>query len=122
MGESDNVPKDPNYVYRLHKALGNYMQAAGTALIIAKQEQEEGNYKSAHKLLFDTFKDMESQNIPVSRSPRGACPRLSVARLCRARAASSSRVWGSRRSARTIHTAGTPCPRRSHWLQHSGCC
>ena len=39
MGETDNVPKDANYVYRLHKALGNYMQAAGTAHIIAKQEE-----------------------------------------------------------------------------------
>ena len=39
MGETDNVPKDANYVYRLHKALGNYMQAAGTAHIIAKQDQ-----------------------------------------------------------------------------------
>jgi len=85
MGEHDREPKDPNYIFRLYMALGNFRQAARTAVIIAKQEQEEGNYKSAHKLLFDTFKDMESQNIPVSRSPRGACPRLSVARLCRAR-------------------------------------
>ena len=49
MGETDNVPKDANYVYRLHKALGNYMQAAGTAHIIAKQEQEMGNYKQARR-------------------------------------------------------------------------
>ena len=48
-------------------ALGNFRQAARTAVIIAKQEQEEGNYKSAHKMLLETFKDLESQNIPVSR-------------------------------------------------------
>lgn len=65
MGESDNVPKDPNYVYRLHKALGNYMQAAGTALIIAKQEQEMGNYKHAHTLLFRTYQDLKSQKLPL---------------------------------------------------------
>jgi len=65
MGESDNVPKDPNYVYRLHKALGNYMQAAGTALIIAKQEQEMGNYKHAHALLFRTYQDLKSQKLPL---------------------------------------------------------
>jgi hypothetical protein len=41
--------------------------AAATAVIIAKQEQEEGNYKSAQKMLLETFKDLESQNIPVSR-------------------------------------------------------
>merc|ERR1711972_1102430 len=67
MGESDNVPKDPNYVYRLHKALGNFMQAAGTALIIAKQEQEMGNYKNAHQLLFRTYQDLKSQKLALSQ-------------------------------------------------------
>jgi len=67
MGEHDRVPKDPNYIFRLYMALGNFRQAARTAVIIAKQEQEEGNYKVAHKMLLDTFKDLESQNIPVSR-------------------------------------------------------
>jgi WD repeat-containing protein 19 len=65
MGESDNVPKDANYVYRLHKALGNFMQAAGTALIIAKQEQEMGNYKQAHQLLFRTYQDLKSQKLAL---------------------------------------------------------
>lgn len=65
MGESDNVPKDPNYVYRLHKALGNYMQAAGTALIIAKQEQEMGNYKQAHSLLYRTYQDLKRQKLAL---------------------------------------------------------
>merc|ERR1712176_1627398 len=65
MGESDNVPKDPNYVYRLHEALGNYMQAAGTALIIAKQEQEMGNYKHAHALLFKTYQDLKAQKLAL---------------------------------------------------------
>eukprot|EP00927_Polykrikos_kofoidii_P000378 TRINITY_DN10136_c0_g1_i1.p1 TRINITY_DN10136_c0_g1~~TRINITY_DN10136_c0_g1_i1.p1 ORF type:complete len:1380 (-),score=277.95 TRINITY_DN10136_c0_g1_i1:218-4357(-) len=65
MGESDNVPKDPNYIYRLHKALGNYMQAAGTALIIAKQEQEMGNYKHAHHLLFTTYRDLRAQKLAL---------------------------------------------------------
>jgi len=65
MGESDNVPKDPNYVYRLHKALGNFMQAANTALIIAKQEQEMGNYKQAHQLLFRTYQDLKNQKLAL---------------------------------------------------------
>merc|ERR1711920_1008560 len=65
MGESDNVPKDPNYAYRLHKALGNFMQAAGTALIIAKQEQEMGNYKHAHQLLFKTYQDLKAQKLAL---------------------------------------------------------
>eukprot|EP00929_Paragymnodinium_shiwhaense_P016254 TRINITY_DN12450_c0_g1_i1.p1 TRINITY_DN12450_c0_g1~~TRINITY_DN12450_c0_g1_i1.p1 ORF type:complete len:1383 (+),score=443.06 TRINITY_DN12450_c0_g1_i1:121-4269(+) len=65
MGETDNVPKDPNYIYRLHKALGNFMQAAGTALIIAKQEQEMGNYKQAHQLLYRTYQDLKGQKLAL---------------------------------------------------------
>merc|ERR1711920_953532 len=65
MGDADNVPKDANYVYRLHKALGNFMQAAGTALIIAKQEQEVGNYKQAHALLFRSYQDLKRQKQPL---------------------------------------------------------
>lgn len=29
MGETDGVPKDPNYIYRLYMALGNYSQVHG---------------------------------------------------------------------------------------------
>merc|ERR1719253_2576464 len=36
MGESDHVPKDPHYVYRLHKALGNYSQAAQMVTRVAE--------------------------------------------------------------------------------------
>lgn len=34
MGETDGVPKDPNYIFRLYMALGNYEQAGKTAIII----------------------------------------------------------------------------------------
>jgi len=63
MGDVDNKPKDPNYCYRLHKALGNYMQATNTALLIAKQEQDMGNYKAAHGLLFRTYQDLKLQKL-----------------------------------------------------------
>ncbi|KAL1529596.1 hypothetical protein AB1Y20_000539 [Prymnesium parvum] len=65
MGESDGVPKDPNYIFRLYMALGNYPQAAKTAIIIARQEQELGNYRVAHQILFDTHKELTSQKIRV---------------------------------------------------------
>merc|ERR1719353_2665142 len=65
MGESDNVPKDPNYVYRLHKALGNYMQATQTAVLITKQEQDMGNYRVAHDLLLQTHRDLQAQKMNV---------------------------------------------------------
>lgn len=67
MGETDNVPKEPICVYHVHQALGNYVQAANTALIIAKQEQEMGAYKNAHSLLFRTFQDLVSQKIPLGQ-------------------------------------------------------
>jgi len=65
MGESDGVPKDPNYIFRLYMALGNYPQAAKTAIIIARQEQELGNYRVAHQILFDTHKELTAQKIRV---------------------------------------------------------
>eukprot|EP00743_Colponemidia_sp_Colp-15_P004281 GILK01004618.1.p1 GENE.GILK01004618.1~~GILK01004618.1.p1 ORF type:complete len:1398 (-),score=319.35 GILK01004618.1:169-4362(-) len=65
MGESDGQPKDPHYVFKLYLALGNFKQAANTAIIIARQEQELGNYKYAHDILFDTHKDLEAQKIHV---------------------------------------------------------
>ncbi|CAM9652110.1 unnamed protein product [Choristocarpus tenellus] len=32
MGETDGVPKDPNYIYRLYMALGNYSQVCSVCL------------------------------------------------------------------------------------------
>ena len=65
MGETDGVPKDPNYIFRLYMALGNYPQAAKTAIIIARQEQELGNYRVAHQILLDTHKELTLQKIRV---------------------------------------------------------
>mmetsp|Transcript_29922 Transcript_29922/g.80403 ORF Transcript_29922/g.80403 Transcript_29922/m.80403 type:complete len:508 (-) Transcript_29922:54-1577(-) len=65
MGETDGVPKDPNYIFRLYMALGNYPQAAKTAVIIARQEQELGNYRAAHQMLFDTHRELTANNIAV---------------------------------------------------------
>ena len=68
MGETDGVPKDPNYIFRLYMALGNYLQAGKTAIIISRQEQELGNYKVAHNILFETHKDLEAQHIRVPQA------------------------------------------------------
>ena len=65
MGETDGVPKDPNYIFRLYMALGNYPQAAKTAIIIARQEQELGNYRIAHGILFETHRELQQQRIRV---------------------------------------------------------
>ena len=39
-GETDGVQKDHNYLFRLHMALRQYEQAAHTAVLIARQEQQ----------------------------------------------------------------------------------
>ena len=52
MGETDNIPKDAKYLFRLYMALKQYREAARTAIIIAREEQNAGNYRNAHDLLF----------------------------------------------------------------------
>jgi WD repeat-containing protein 19 len=58
-------PKDPHYIFKLYMALGNYAQAAATALIIARQEQELGNYKVAHSMLYGTYRDLIGHGVGV---------------------------------------------------------
>uniref|UniRef100_A0A0G4H4Q0 Uncharacterized protein n=1 Tax=Chromera velia CCMP2878 TaxID=1169474 RepID=A0A0G4H4Q0_9ALVE len=68
LGETDGVPKDPQYVYRLHLGLGNFGEAASTAVVISRQEQESGQYRAAHQLLVNTCKDLMSAQLPVPQS------------------------------------------------------
>merc|ERR1711998_769188 len=70
MGEPDGVPKDPNYIYRLYLALGNFPQAAKAAIIIARQEQDLGNYKQAHSILYETIRQLEDQKARVPQNLR----------------------------------------------------
>lgn len=78
MGETDGVPKDPNYIYRLYMALGSYSQAAKTAIIIAKQEQDLGNYKVG-LLIFLYFHYLAARRRSTGSKPRGRRERGYVA-------------------------------------------
>lgn len=51
-------------------ALGNYSQASKTAVIIARQEQDLGNYKLSHSILHDTIQQLENQRVRVPQSLR----------------------------------------------------
>jgi len=62
MGETDNIPKEPQHTFRLYRAIGNTAQAVKIACSIAQQEQEIGNYKYAHEILLDTYKDIRNSN------------------------------------------------------------
>ncbi|RQM21034.1 hypothetical protein B5M09_000189 [Aphanomyces astaci] len=72
MGDTDGIPKDPNYIFRLYMALGNYAQAAKTAIIIARQEQELGNYKVAHDVLVETHRQLQLHKIHVNQDLRNS--------------------------------------------------
>jgi hypothetical protein len=65
VGEKDGVPKDPNYIYRLYLALKKYEEAAKTALIIARQEQDLGNYSLAHSVAVETIRQLEDVGMKV---------------------------------------------------------
>ena len=39
-------------MFRLYLAIGQYREAARTAILIAKEDQAAGNYRSAHDMLF----------------------------------------------------------------------
>jgi hypothetical protein len=62
---SDGEPKDPHYIFKLYVSLGNFPQAAKTAVVIARKEQELGNYKAAHAILLDTLRDLEAHSIRI---------------------------------------------------------
>lgn len=50
-GSYDNVPKDGKYLFRFYLARGQLKEAAKTAIVIAGEEQNAGNYRDAHALL-----------------------------------------------------------------------
>lgn len=65
MGETDNIPKEPQWTFKLYRAIGNVKQAVKIAINIAQQEQELGNYKNAHDILLDTYKDIKTHNLKI---------------------------------------------------------
>ncbi|XP_042339401.1 WD repeat-containing protein 19-like, partial [Plectropomus leopardus] len=65
MGESDGMPKDAKYLFRLYMALQQYREAARTAIIIAREEQNAGNYRNAHDVLFSMYTELQAQKIKI---------------------------------------------------------
>lgn len=63
MGEAEDPnPKDPIWVFKMYMALGNVRQASAIAITISNQEQESGNYKAAHAILYQTTTDLKKNN------------------------------------------------------------
>lgn len=65
IGETDGEPKDFRFLFRLYMALQQYREAAKTAIVISKEEQNAGNYRNAHDLLFGMCKELKKQNIKI---------------------------------------------------------
>ncbi|XP_024914661.1 WD repeat-containing protein 19-like isoform X1 [Cynoglossus semilaevis] len=65
IGETDGIPKDVKYLFRLYMALQQYKEAAQTAVIIAREAQFAGNYRNAHDLLFSMYMELQSQKIKI---------------------------------------------------------
>lgn len=65
LGESDGVPKDPKYLFRLYMARKEYKDAAKTAVIIANEEQINGNYRNAHDVLFSMYQELRRNKIKI---------------------------------------------------------
>ncbi|XP_074649650.1 WD repeat-containing protein 19-like isoform X1 [Tubulanus polymorphus] len=65
MGENDNIPKDAKYLFRVYMALKQYREAARTAIIIAREEQNAGNYRNAHDVLFSMYQELKQNRIKI---------------------------------------------------------
>jgi WD repeat-containing protein 19 len=65
MGEHDGIPKDAKYIFKLYMSLEQFQEASRTAIIIAREEQNMGNYRSAHDLLFDNYNQLRRIGSPV---------------------------------------------------------
>ncbi|XP_066931056.1 WD repeat-containing protein 19-like isoform X2 [Clytia hemisphaerica] len=65
MGELDGMPKDSKYLFRLYMAIEKFTEAAKTAIIIAQSEQEMGNYRNAHDVLFSMYKELRERKIKI---------------------------------------------------------
>jgi len=55
MGETDGVRKDTKYFFKLWMSIGKYSEAARTAIIIAREEQNLGNYRATHDVLLEIY-------------------------------------------------------------------
>ncbi|CAJ0941201.1 unnamed protein product, partial [Mesorhabditis belari] len=65
LGETDQIPKDAKYLFRMYVALNMTREAARTAVVIARDEQSRGNYKVARDLLYAMYQDLQEKNIAV---------------------------------------------------------
>lgn len=65
LGETDGLPKDPKYLFRLYMARKQFREASKSAIIIANEEQINGNYRNAHDVLFAMCQELKQNGINI---------------------------------------------------------
>ncbi|GAB1599158.1 repeat-containing 19-like [Argonauta hians] len=65
LGDLDGMPKDAKYLFRLHMALNQFKEAASIAIIISKEEQNSGNYRHAHDVLFTMYQELKDNKMKI---------------------------------------------------------
>ncbi|XP_072391731.1 WD repeat-containing protein 19 isoform X3 [Diabrotica undecimpunctata] len=65
LGESDGIPKDPKYLFRLYMARKQFREASKSAVIIANEEQINGNYRNAHDILYAMCQELKQNSIKI---------------------------------------------------------
>lgn len=65
LGETDGSPKDPKYLFRLYMARKQFREASRSAIIIANEEQINGNYRNAHDVLFAMYQELRQNGIKI---------------------------------------------------------
>lgn len=69
LGETDQRPKDMKYLFKLHLVLKQFDEAAKTAQIIAREEQNAGNYRIARDTLFGMLQELRNNKVRSRFSP-----------------------------------------------------
>lgn len=65
LGQNDGQTKNPKYIFKMYISMGNFVEAAKTAVIIALDEQAAGNYRQAHDLLFECYRKLRNSGAKV---------------------------------------------------------
>ncbi|EDQ85531.1 uncharacterized protein MONBRDRAFT_34239 [Monosiga brevicollis MX1] len=65
MGEVDGVPKDSRYLFRLYLETKQYQEASRTAILVAREEQRTGTYRTARDVLYQMFNELKEQRIGI---------------------------------------------------------
>lgn len=65
MGERDGIAKEAKYIFKLYMSLKQYNEAARTAIIVAREDQMLGNYRTAHDLLLENYIQLKSMKATV---------------------------------------------------------